>query len=58
MTVATIITHGDEGSANGTINLTNGKNYGFAHVYVFSSHGKNAKFKRITSYLIQEHRKD
>lgn len=54
MTIATIITHGDAGSANGTMTLADDKHYGFCHVYVFSSYGKNAKIKQIASYVIQE----
>ena len=54
MTLISIITHGDEGSTSGTMTLTDGKRYGFCHVYVFNSHGKNAKVKHITSYIIQE----
>lgn len=52
MTIATIITHGDTGSVNGTTEAKDGKAQGFCHVCTFSSHGKNAKLKHITSYII------
>lgn len=54
MTIATIITHGDAGSADGTMRLNDGKRYGFCHVFIFNSHGKNAKIKQITSYVIKD----
>ncbi|MBA3870810.1 MAG: nuclear transport factor 2 family protein [Anaerolineae bacterium] len=54
MTLMSIITHGDEGSVNGIMTLTDDKHYGFCHVYTFNSHGKNAKVKQILSYVIEE----
>ena len=54
MTLMSIVTHGDEGSVNGTMTLTNSKHYGFCHVFTFNSHGKNAKIKQIMSYVIEE----
>jgi hypothetical protein len=54
MTIATIITHGDVGSADGTMRLNDGKRYGFCHVFIFNNHGKNAKVKQITSFVIKD----
>ena len=47
-----IITHGDAGSVNGTLRLTNGRSYGFCHVFVFSGAG-GKQIRRITSYEIR-----
>ncbi|MBN8235835.1 nuclear transport factor 2 family protein [Halobacillus kuroshimensis] len=47
-----IITHGSTGSANGTILMQSGRQYGFCDVYLFTSAGKKARLKEITSYLI------
>jgi hypothetical protein len=58
ITLFSIITHGDEGAVNGTMKRANSKTYGFSHIFTFNSHGKNAKFKRIISYVIQEHTTD
>jgi len=52
MTISTIITHGDAGSVNGETVAKVGKSQGFCHVCTFNSHGKNAKLKQITSYII------
>lgn len=52
MTISTIITHGDAGSVNGKTLSKDGKSQGFCHVGTFNSHGKNAKLKQITSYII------
>lgn len=49
-----IITHGKTGAVNGTLKFGNGKSYSFCDVYLFSSAGKNAKIKEITSYVIEE----
>jgi hypothetical protein len=54
MTLTTLITHGDAGSVNSTMTLVDDKRYGFCHIFTFTSHGKNAKLKQITSYVIQE----
>lgn len=56
MTIATILSHGNGGSVNGTTWFTDGTSEGFCHVGLFTSHGKNAKLKEITSYIISEQR--
>lgn len=48
-----IITHGNVGSANGAI-VFGRKRYAFCDVYHFGSFAKDAKIKRITSYVIEE----
>jgi hypothetical protein len=48
-----ILSHGDAGSTNGTIRLTNGRSYGFCHVFQFTS-AKGALIQRITSYEIRK----
>lgn len=52
MTISTIITHGDAGSVNGETMSKGGKSQRFCHICTFNSHGKNAKLKQITSYII------
>lgn len=47
-----IITHGNTASLNGTLILSDDKKIAFCNVYNFSGFGKNAKIKRITSYVI------
>lgn len=53
LTIETIITHGDTGSANGTMVFEDGKRYGFSDVFHFSGHGKNAKLKKLQSYVVE-----
>lgn len=48
----TIITHGTDCGADGTITYTNGHHANFNHIILFSGHGKNAKIKEIRSYII------
>lgn len=48
-----IITHGNVGSVNGTVCLKNDDNIAFCSVYQFGGFGKNAKIKKITSYVIK-----
>ena len=50
-----IITHGYTASANGKLTLEE-KIYDFCHVYRFTSAGKKAKIKEITSYIITRER--
>jgi hypothetical protein len=53
LVIENIITHGGTGSVNGTMRLTNGRSYGFCHVFVFSgAAGKH--IQRITSYEIRK----
>lgn len=47
-----IITHGNTASANGTLHFSNGETIAFCDVYEFAGFGKDAKIKRITSYII------
>ena len=52
LTLATIITHGKEGAANGTIKTQDGRVFAFCDVYAFKS-AKGDKIKSITSYVIE-----
>ncbi|NNE77298.1 MAG: nuclear transport factor 2 family protein [Pricia sp.] len=52
MAIEKIITHGKEGSANGTVKMTNGEIYAFADIYEFNS-AKATTIKSITSFLIK-----
>ena len=52
LTIANIITHGDAGAVNGTMTFVDGTTYSFCDVYTFTSHGKNAKIKTLTAYVI------
>ena len=47
-----IITHGNTGAVNGVLIPRNGENLAFCDVYHFSGHGKKAKSRTITSYII------
>jgi limonene-1,2-epoxide hydrolase len=53
MVIENILTHGSAGAANGTMRLTNGRSYGFCHVFEFSG-AKGETIKRITSYEIRK----
>ncbi len=50
--VDSIITHGREGAAAGTIRFKDGREYGYCDVYKFSG-AKGDKIKSITSYVIE-----
>jgi hypothetical protein len=47
-----VITHGREGAANGTIKTQDGRTFAFCDVYAFKS-AKGDKIKSITSYVIE-----
>ncbi|WP_174613190.1 nuclear transport factor 2 family protein [Virgibacillus ihumii] len=51
--IQNIITHGNTGSVNGTLLLTNKEKIAFCDVYNFNGFGKNSKIKEITSYVIK-----
>ena len=51
--MATVITHGNTGAVNGSIESKDDRSYVFCDVYKFSSHAKDAKIKDITSYIIE-----
>jgi len=53
MSLTSIITHGDEGAAEGVIIMGNGDTYRFCDVYKFSSHSASAKLKSVTSYVVK-----
>lgn len=53
LTIETIITHGDTGSANGMMVFEDGSTFGFSDVFKFSSNGKDAKIKKLQSYLVE-----
>ena len=50
--ILNIITHGNVGSVNGTIVLSDLQHLAFCDVYNFRGFGKNSKIKTITSYVI------
>lgn len=52
LSIELILTHGKEGCVAGTIVLADGRSIRFCDVYLFSSHGKTAKIKKITSHSI------
>lgn len=51
--ISNIITHGYDGSVNGTFILENKKSYAFCNVYKLISPRKNSKIKECTSYIIE-----
>ncbi|MDQ3099602.1 MAG: hypothetical protein M3Q44_07710 [bacterium] len=53
LVIENIITHGDAGAANGTIEFLNGAKGAFSDIFKFSSHGKSAKIKKITIFIIE-----
>ncbi len=52
LSIDTILTHGNQGSVSGSMTLAGSDTLHFCDVHRFSSHGKNAKIARITSYWI------
>lgn len=50
--IGNIITHGNTGSVNGELIWGNKEKVGFCNVYNFTSAGKNAKIKEVTTYMI------
>ena len=52
LTINNIITHGKTAAVNGSTTLASGRTVAFCDVYGFDGHGKNAKIKEITSYVI------
>lgn len=51
--ISNIITHGYDGSVNGTFILENKKSYAFCNVYKLISPRNNSKIKECTSYIIE-----
>lgn len=51
--IENIITHGNTCSVNGTLIFNDLQSIAFCDVYNFAGFGKNAKIKRITSYIIK-----
>lgn len=47
-----ILSHGDRGSANGTLFFADGGVVTFCHMVTFSSHATDAKLKKIQTYSI------
>lgn len=52
LTINTIITHGYNGMADGTLKFKNGKVVAFCDVYLFRASTNNAPVKVITTYAI------
>ncbi len=55
LNIENIITHGNKASANGFMKMSDGKIYEFCDVYIFNSHSKDAKIKKLTSFVIEKH---
>lgn len=53
LNVDTILTHGNEGAVNSSIEFSDTRRLRCCDVYKFSSHSKTAKIKHITSYWIE-----
>lgn len=51
--IHTIITHGYDGSINGTFQLANKKIYAFSNVFTFKSSRNNSPIKECISYIIE-----
>lgn len=47
-----LVTHGREASASGTLTLASDEQSHFSHVFQFAGATKTAKVKRVASYLI------
>lgn len=52
LTMDNIITHGKVGSANGVMKYEDGAVIAFCDVFEFTSHAKDAKLKKISSYAV------
>ena len=50
--IQNIITHGNTGSVNGALTLSDKQLVAFCNVYNFRGFGKNSKIRTITSYII------
>jgi hypothetical protein len=48
-----IISHGNRCAASGALKYRDGGSVAFCDMYVFASHGKNARIKNLTSYAIE-----
>lgn len=48
-----IITHGKSGAVNGRVHLADQRTFAFCDIVTFTSHGKNALIKTMTSYVIE-----
>jgi hypothetical protein len=53
LNIDNIVTHGDAGAVQGTMKFRGGQLFSFCDFYNFTSHGKNAKIKRIQSYVVE-----
>lgn len=52
--LATVITHGTECAADGSIVHSDGSTTRFSHMLVFAGHSKTAPIRRLRSYLIAD----
>ncbi|HEY4534782.1 MAG TPA: hypothetical protein VIG71_02215 [Enteractinococcus sp.] len=52
LSLTTVITHGTDCGADGTLEFRDGTALGFNHVLIFAGHSKTAKIKTIRSYLV------
>ena len=51
--IENIITHGNAGSVNGQISMTDGTQYAFCDVYMWSGTSVKSAIRKITSYSIE-----
>lgn len=53
--IENIITHGNAGSVNGHITMTDGKQYAFCDIYVWNGSSAKSVIRKITSFSIEAH---
>ena len=53
LVIENILSHGNRCATNGTIHYSDGAAVTFCDIYVFESHGKNAKIKAVVSYALR-----
>lgn len=51
--IDSILSHGNRCAASGTLEYGDGSSVAFCDMYVFTSHGTNARIKELTSYAVE-----
>ena len=51
--IENIITHGNAGSVNGKITMTDGKQYAFCDIYLWTGASEKSAIRKITSFSIE-----
>lgn len=54
MTVRNILSHGNKCAADGVLSYKDDGEVAFCGIYTFTSHSKDAKIKKITTYSIEK----